>query len=114
MLQWIPQDPRMNQVNLLATAPVIVKPVIIYVRLQSKQYADIERFHRGERVMVKGHFWEMSKDANELEVRDGLLFDDRDWSGGVLLGRPEEVATCPAAINDLTGTGPQQPGGFKH
>jgi hypothetical protein len=114
VLSYVPPDPRMNQVNLLAQAPIKVDPIIIYVKLQPKQYADVEKFHRGQRVMVKGHFWEMTKDALQLEVRDGLLFDDRDWSGGVLLGRPEDVATCPAAINELTGTAPQQPGGFKH
>lgn len=114
VLQYIPPDPRMNSVNLLAQAPIKVDPMLIYVKLQPKQYADIEKFHRGQRVMVKGHFWEMSKDALELEVRDGLLFNDTDWSGGVLLGRPEDIAKCPAAINELTGTAPQQPGGFKH
>jgi hypothetical protein len=114
VLQYIPPDPRMNQLNLLAQAPVKVDPVLIYVRLQAKQYADVEKFHRGQRVLVKGHFWEMSKNALELEVRDGVLFEDRDWSGGVLIGRPEDVGTCPAAINELTGTAPQQPGGFKH
>jgi hypothetical protein len=114
VLQWIPQDPRMNQVNLLAQAPVKVDPVIIYVRLQSKQYSDIEKFHRGQRVMIKGRFWEMNKTVTELEVRDGLIFDDRDWSQGVLLGRPQDVATCPVAINELTGTASAQPGGFGH
>lgn len=114
VLQWIPQDPRMNQVNLLAQAPVKVDPVLIYVRLASKQYADIEKFHRGQRVLIKGKFWEMNKSATELEIRDGLLFGDRDWSSGVLLGRPQDVATCPVAINELTGTAAQQPGGFAH
>ncbi|MDP2274105.1 MAG: hypothetical protein Q8N23_25485 [Archangium sp.] len=114
VLQWMPQDPRMNQVNLLAQAPVKVDPVIIYVRLASKQYADLEKFHRGQRVMVKGQFFEMNKSATELEIREGLLFSDRDWSTGVLLGRPQDVATCPVALNELTGTAAQQPGGFAH
>lgn len=114
VLSYVPPDPRMNQLNLLAQAPVKVEPVIIYVKLAPKQWADVEKFHKGQRVMVKGHFWEMSKNALELEVRDAVLFDDRDWSQGVLLGRPEDVAQCDAAINELTGTAPQQPGGFKH
>lgn len=114
VLQWTPPDPNLKQLNLLAQAPVKVTPILIYVRLQSKQYADIEKFHRGQRVMVKGRFWEMNKDVTELEVRDGLLFDDRDWSVGVLLGRPEDVSKCAAAVNELTGTAPQQPGGFAH
>lgn len=114
VLQWIPQDPRLNQVNLLAQAPVKVDPVTIYVRLASKQYADLEKFRRGQRVLIKGQFWEMNKAATELEIREGLIFNDRDWSTGVVLGRPQDVATCPVAINELTGTAAQQPGGFAH
>jgi hypothetical protein len=114
VLQWIPPDPRLQTIDYFAKAPVKVDPVLIYVRLQSKQYSDVEKFHRGQRVMVKGRFWEMNKTALELEVRDGLIFDDKDWSQGVVLGNPQEVATCPAAINELTGVAPQQPGGFKH
>lgn len=114
VLQWVPPDPRLQQVDYFAKAPVKVDPVTIWVRLQSKQYSDIEKFHRGQRVLVKGRFWEMSKNALELEVRDGLIFDDKDWSQGVILGRPEDVATCPAAVNELTGLAPHQPGGFAH
>lgn len=114
VLQWIPPDPRLQAVDYFAKAPVKVDPVLIYVRLQSKQYSDVEKFHRGQRVLVKGRFWEMNKTALELEVRDGLLFEDKDWSQGVILGNPQEVATCAAAVNELTGLAPQQPGGFKH
>lgn len=114
VLQWEPPDPRRTMVDLLAKAPVKIPPVFIYVRMQSKQFADIEKFHRGQRVLVKGRFWEMNKTVTEFEVRDGLLFNDTDWSGGVLIGRPEDIATCPVTINDLTGTAPSQPGGFAH
>lgn len=114
VLQWEPPDPRRTTLDLLAKAPVKIPPVFIYVRLQPKQFADIEKFHRGQRVMVKGQFWEMNKTVTEFEVRDGVIFNDNDWSGGVLLARPEDVATCPVAINELTGLAPQQPGGFAH
>jgi hypothetical protein len=114
VLQWIPEDPRLKEINLLAKAPVKVEPVIIYVRLAPKQYADIEKFHRGQRVMVKGRFWEMNNRVDQIEVRDGLIFQDRDWSQGVLIGRPQDVALCTAAINQLTGIAPDQPGGFGH
>lgn len=114
VLQWLPPDPRLNQVDLLAQAKVKVDPVTIYVRLQSKQYADIEKFHRGQRVLIKGRFWEMNKTLTELEVREGLIFDDRDWGVGVVLGSPDEIAACKVAINELTGTASQQPGGFGH
>ncbi|MBS1150943.1 MAG: hypothetical protein H6Q89_2641, partial [Myxococcaceae bacterium] len=42
------------------------------------------------------------------------LFEDRDFSRGVVLGDPNSVAQCPLAINELTGVAPVQPGGFRH
>lgn len=114
VLQWIPPDPRKTQLDLLAKAPTKVDPVTIYVKLQAKQYADLEKFHRGQRVLVKGRFWEMNKTVTEIEVRDGILFADRDWSHGVVLANPADVDTCSAAVNELTGLAPQQPGGFAH
>jgi hypothetical protein len=110
----MPPDPRKKELDLLAQHPTKVDPITIYVRLQSKQYADIEKFFRGQRVMLKGRFWEMNKQVTELEVRDGVLFNDMDWSQGVVLANPAEIAACPAAINELTGLAPDQPGGFKH
>ncbi len=114
VLQWVPPEPRITQLNLFATVKPKIKPVTLYARLQPKQYTDIEKLHRGQRVMVKGRFWEMDKSFTEIELREGLVFDDRDWSAGVLLGRPDDVATCEAAVNELTGIAPQQPGGFNH
>jgi hypothetical protein len=55
----------------------------------------------------------MNRDVTEVEVRDAVLFEDRDWYGAVLAD-PNVIATCPAAINELTGIAPTQPGGFKH
>ncbi len=114
ILSWMPPDPRRDRVDLTATEPVVIPPVTIFVRLQSKQFADIEKFFRGQRVLVKGRFWEMTRNMLEYEVRDGLVFNDIDWTQGVLIGRPEDVATCPMAINELTGLAPKQVGGFGH
>ena len=69
---------------------------------------------RGMNGPVKGRFWEMTRDMSEVEVRDVILFEDRDWSRGVILGNPDAIADCPMAINELTGIAPVQPGGFKH
>lgn len=115
VLQWTPHDPnKASSINLLTGAPK--KPVdtlLIYVRLQAKQYSDIEKLRRGQRVLIKGRFWEMNAALTEIEVREGLVFDERDWTEAVL-GRPEDVSTCKGAINELTGTAPAQPGGFGH
>jgi hypothetical protein len=88
------------------------KPTIIEARLADTQYVNVARIPRGKRLMVRGRFWEMSDDLKRLELRDALLFEDRDWSAGALLADPGAVAACPLAINELAGTAPVQPGGF--
>mgnify|MGYP000399682798 CR=1 FL=1 len=88
-------------------------PVKIIAKLAPKQFSDLEKAARGQRMMVRGQFWEMNRDVTEVEVRDAVLFEDRDWYGA-MLADPNVIAACPAAINELTGVGPAQPGGFKH
>jgi hypothetical protein len=92
------------------------KKVIIRVnaRLADKQYIDLYKLPKKTRVMVRGRLWGMNKNVTEMELRDAVLFIDRDWSEGAVLADPNAVAQCPAAINELTGTasGAMQPGGF--
>ncbi|MEW5740706.1 MAG: hypothetical protein AB1938_17395 [Myxococcota bacterium] len=114
VLQWTPPDPRKKELDLLSQHPTKVEPITIYARLQPRQYTDVEKLFRGQRVMLKGRFWEMNKQVTELEVRDAVIFKDTDWSQGVILANPAEIAACSAAINELTGIAPEQPGGFKH
>ncbi len=114
ILEWLPPDPRKSHIDLLNTRPVKPEPIRIIARLAPKQYLDLEKAFKGQRLMVRGRFWEMNKTVTELEVRDAVLFDDRDWGQGVVLADPNVIARCPAAINELTGTAPVQPGGFKH
>ncbi len=114
ILEWQPPDPRKTEVDLLGKFPDHVDPVRVIAKLQPKQYLDLEKLFKGQRVVVKGKFWEMNKTATEVEVRDAVLFEDRDWSQGVILGNPNDIAQCAAAVNELTGLAPQQPGGFRH
>lgn len=114
VLQYLPPDPRKQTLDLLSRETQKVEPMRIYARLQARQFADVEKLVRGQRVLVKGRFWEMNREATEVEVRDALLFNDIDWSRGVVLADPAQVATCPAAINELMGLAPNQPGGFAH
>ncbi|MCC6334367.1 MAG: hypothetical protein IT380_10315 [Myxococcales bacterium] len=114
VLQWIPPDPRKKEIDLMGQHPTRVDPIVIYARLQPKQYTDIEKLFRGQRIMLKGRFWEMNKQVTELEVRDAVVFNETDWSQGVVLANPAEISACSAAINELTGIAPDQPGGFKH
>jgi hypothetical protein len=112
--EWQPPHPRKTTLDFMSKNSKPPPPIRIIVKLAAKQFADLEKLHRGQRVLVKGRFWEMNKTFTELEVRDAWLFEDRDFSAGVMLGSPADVAQCPAAINELTGLAPQQPGGFKH
>ena len=113
ILQWDPPDPNAHQLNIMGKVEK-PPPVKIIAKLAAKQYIDLERVPRGKRMIIKGRFWEMNRAVTEVEVRDALLLEDRDFSGGLLLADPEAVARCPLAINELTGLAPTQPGGFKH
>ena len=112
-LAWFPPDPNAGKLNLFggATPP---PPRQITVKLRPEQYVDLQRIPVGSRVMVRGRFWEMSEDLMTYEVREGLLFMDRDFSRGLVLAEPAAVASCPEAVNELAGVAPLQPGGFAH
>lgn len=114
ILRWEPPEPKRQMIDLLAKAPSKVEPIVIYARLQPKQYIDLEKLSRNQRLLVKGRLWEMNKTMTEIEIREGLVFNDIDWARGIVLGSPADVALCSAAINDLTGLAPVQPGGFQH
>ena len=47
-----------------------------------------------------------------FELRNALLFPERDWARIATLVDPVALASCPLAINDLTGIAPMQPGAF--
>lgn len=114
ILEWLPPDAARNEVNLLGGARAPNESIRVIAKLAPRQYVDLERVFKGRRVLVKGKFWEVNQTLTEVEVRDALIFEDRDWSGGAGLADPAAVATCPAAVNDLVGLSPQQPGGFRH
>lgn len=109
-LVWNPPDPNAGQLNFFG--PVKRPPPrLVTVKLQQDQYVDLQRIPKGSRVLVRGRFWEMSDDTLQMEVREGLLFLDRDFSRAALAD-PGVVAACPDAVNEVSGTAPQQPGGF--
>lgn len=112
-LEWTPPRPEEHQLQLFAPK---VKPPVVHVKakLAAQQYVDLYQLPRGTPVMVRGRLWEMNKQVTELQVRDALLFVERDWSRGAVLADPNAVLQCPAAINELAGLAPTQPGGFAH
>jgi len=112
VLQWTPPDPRQHEIQY--TARKAPPPVILYVHLNARQFLDLEKVPVGKRVLIKGRFWEMNQTVTEVEIKEALLFEDRDFSAGVILADPNAVMQCPLAVNDLTGIAPVQPGGFRH
>jgi len=114
ILEYVPPDPRKTTLDLTGKRYEPVPPVRIVAHLQPKQYFDLEKAFKGQRLMVKGEFHEMDTSMTTVEITNAMLFDDRDWGAGVVLGNPQDVAQCPAALNELTGLNPNQPGGFKH
>jgi len=89
-----------------------LKTITVKAYLAPRQYINLERIPKGAQLLIKGRLWSTNADLTEVEIKNALLFEDRDWSTGALLAYPGMVEQCPFAINDLTGTSPTQPGGF--
>jgi hypothetical protein len=113
-LEWTPPAPSSEKMVVFAHTPGAEKPIRITAELHPRQYLQLASVPKGKRLLVKGRFWEMNKAISAIEMRDVLLFEDRDWSRGILLADPNAVAACPLLVNELTGVAPIQPGGFGH
>ena len=112
-LVWYPPDPNCGSVSRCSASPTEKpKGVNITARLAEKQYVNLDQIPQGHPVLVRGRLWEYKKGITDVEIRDAMLFLDRDFSQGVLLADPNATAACPAAFNELTGMAPSQPGGF--
>jgi hypothetical protein len=111
-LVWYPPDP--NAGTYLSVVKPVEKPkgIMVTARLMHQQYINIDQIPKGARMLVRGRLWEYKKGITAVEVRDALLFGDRDFSQGVALADPNATAMCPGAYNELTGVAPTQPGGF--
>jgi hypothetical protein len=108
---WYPPDPNEGEINPFGKQKP--RPVVnISARLAPQQYLDLSRIPRGARLMVRGRFWGFKKALDEIELREALIFQDRDWSQGNTLADPNAVARCPFAVNDLMGAAPVQSGAF--
>ncbi len=107
---WYPPDPNAGQLEIFGAKK---RPEVrISARLAPAQYLDLSRIPKGSRLMVRGRFWAFTKAVDEVELRDALIFQDRDWSQGNTLVDPAAVAQCRFAVNDLMGAAPAQPGAF--
>ena len=92
------------------------QPMVVRVKLQPEQYVNVKRAVRSSRYMAIGRLWAIQPGDGEpsspvladLELRDGLIFEDRDWSiVGSLPGiaNAEDVEACDLAVNDLSEVG---------
>jgi hypothetical protein len=111
-LVWYPQDPSAGHLDMCGVPTEKPKGVNITARLSDKQYVNLDLIPKGTRLLVRGRLWEYKKNITDVELRDALLFMDRDFSQGALLADPNATAACPVAYNELTGVAPSQPGGF--
>jgi hypothetical protein len=111
-LVWYPPDPNGGTFQAFGAPVEKPKGVNITARLAEKQYVSLDQLPRGARMLVRGRLWEYKKGITDVELRDAILFEDRDFSQGALLADPNATAACPVAYNELTGMAPVQPGGF--
>ncbi|MCE9673933.1 hypothetical protein LY474_39675 [Myxococcus stipitatus] len=86
--------------------------VEVTAQLLDKQYTDLNKLLKGSRVLIRGRFWEYKKGLATIELREGLIFQERDWSKITTYVEPMALANCPLAVNDLSGIAPVQPGAF--
>ncbi|MBJ6764347.1 hypothetical protein JGU66_26525 [Myxococcaceae bacterium JPH2] len=113
LLWYLPVPPEQRSMIVLDYGKPKKRPsVTITARLLDSQFLDLSRVPKGSRLLARGRLWEFKKAVTDVELRDALLFLDRDWSQGANLADPNAVAACPLAFNDLTGLAPVQPGGF--
>ena len=110
-LVWYPVAADEGMLNPFGT-PKKRPTVNITARLAPQQYLDLSRIPKGTQLMVRGRFWGFKKAVDDLELRDALIFQDRNWSQGNVLADPNAVARCPLAVNDLMGAAPVQSGAF--
>lgn len=111
-LVWYPPNPNAGTFLSVVKPPEKPKGIAVTARLLEKQYINIDQVPKGTRMLVRGRLWEYKKGITDVEIREGLLFEDRDYSQGAALADPNATALCPAAYNELTGMAPTQPGGF--
>lgn len=109
-MAWYPPDPNADKIDPFGEYKRVV--VRINARLAPQQYLDLSRIPKGTRLMVRGRLWSVAKAVTEVELRDALIFQDRDWTRGNALVDPASVAQCPFANNDLMGAAPVQSGAF--
>jgi hypothetical protein len=88
------------------------EPMRVVVQLGKEQYIDIKRVVVSKPYLVHGRFFgfrtgNTKKDEPPMmiDIRDGLLFEDHDWTNYGGMADAEDVNNCDIAINDLSPLG---------
>lgn len=112
-LVWVePEPPSTTNYEFQFGKPKKRMKVDITAKLAEKQYVDLNKLLRGTKVLMRGRFWEYKKAVTAIEMREALVFPERDWTQIATLVDPGALDACPLAVNDLTGIAPLQPGAF--
>ncbi|MCL2011197.1 MAG: hypothetical protein FWG75_00150 [Cystobacterineae bacterium] len=111
-LTWVIPGQQTNSHTFGLERPRPPKAIVVRALLTPRQYINLDRIPKGAKLIVKGRLWSTNEDLTKVEIHNALLFEDRDWSKGVLLALPGMTDKCPFTTNDLMGILPEQPGGF--
>lgn len=88
------------------------EPMRVIVKLQAEQYLDLKKVVVSQSYLVHGRFQEFRAGTGKkdeppliLEIRDGLLFEEHDFTGYGGYADANDVEKCEIAVNDLSPLG---------
>lgn len=87
------------------------EPMQVVVRLAREQYLDLTKAVVSGSYLVHGRLLGFHENSSKnappmvIDLRQGLLFEDRDWAGYAGFASSEDVDACELAINDLSPLG---------
>jgi hypothetical protein len=84
----------------------------VVVQMSPEQYLDLKKVVISRPYLVHGRFYgfkmgDLKKDEPPMtiDIRNGLLFEEQDWSNYAGFANAEDVAGCDLAVNDLSPLG---------
>ena len=88
------------------------EPIRIRARLAPQQYLDVKAAVRTAKYVVHGRLFAFQAGSGkagsptfDIELREAILFDDRDWSHYAGFASAQDAAACDACRNDLSPAG---------
>jgi hypothetical protein len=82
----------------------------LVVTLAPEQYIDLKKVVVSQKYLVRGRFYgfkpgKPGQPPMTVDVREGLLFEDHDWTNYGGFADANDVEQCDLAINDLSPLG---------